>query len=158
MRILMVCLGNICRSPLAEGIMQRKIQDNNLDWVVDSAGTIGYHIDAQPDERSVYIAKKYGIDISAQRGRKFNYGDFELYDLILVMDSMNYQDILIQAISEEEKSKVQLIMNFASPGRNIAVPDPYYGGDDGFEKVYQMLVQACDGVIEKNGYTTKIKN
>lgn len=149
MRILMVCLGNICRSPLAEGIMRKKIEENNLNWVVDSAGTAGYHIGESPDPRSILIAKKNGIDISFLKGRKFNYGDFDHFDLILAMDSMNYTDIIKQCINTIEKNKVHLIMNFVSPQKNIAVPDPYYGGEDGFEQVYNMLNLACDQILSK---------
>lgn len=149
MKILMVCLGNICRSPLAEGIMQKKIEENQLDWMVESAGTSGHHIGQAPDERSIKIARQKKIDISHYKARKFNYGDFAQYDLILAMDSMNYTDIIRQSIDEDEKSKVHLIMNYVEKGRNIAVPDPYYGGEDGFEKVYSMLEKACDKIIEE---------
>lgn len=147
MRVLMVCLGNICRSPLAEGIMRKKIEENKLNWTVDSAGTSGYHIGEAPDPRSILIANQYGIDISSLKGRKFNYGDFEYFDLILVMDSMNYIDIIKQCINDHEKNKVHLIMNFVSPQKNISVPDPYYGGEEGFEEIYNMLNEACDQII-----------
>lgn len=145
----MVCLGNICRSPLAEGIMRQKIAKNGLDWEVDSAGTSGYHIGEAPDPRSVSIAKQYGINISSLKGRKFNYGDFEHFDLILAMDSMNYIDIIKQSINETEKNKVHLIMNFVEAGKNIAVPDPYYGGEEGFNNVFKMLDKACDKIISQ---------
>jgi protein-tyrosine phosphatase len=146
MKVLFVCLGNICRSPLGEGILQHKINALALPWSVDSAGTGGYHIGNSPDERSIEVAKNHSIDISHQKARKFNYGDFELFDHIIVMDSMNYQDVISQAINEEEKSKVSLMMNHLSPGMNQAVPDPYWD-NDGFEKVYQMIDKACDGFI-----------
>jgi protein-tyrosine phosphatase len=147
MKLLMVCLGNICRSPLAEGIMKHKIAQHQLDWEVDSCGTGGYHIGGLPDSRSVDIAAKYGIDITDQRARKLRSTDYEEFDLIFAMDVYNYQDILIMA-KEEEKSKIKLILNESNPNTNKSVPDPYYGGDDGFEHVYQMLDQACDKIIE----------
>jgi len=142
----MVCLGNICRSPLAEGIMRAKIEEAGLDWEVDSAGTSGFHAGEQPDKRSIQVAKKYGIDISQQRSRQFRGWDFEVFDRIYVMDSSNYRDVVAMAQSAEEKAKVHLIMNVIEPDKNIAVPDPYYG-EFGFENVYQMLDEACAQII-----------
>ena len=146
MKILMVCLGNICRSPLAEGIMRAKIEEAGLDWEVDSAGTIGFHAGESPDRRSVEVAKKHGVDISQQISRQFRGWDFEQFDRIYVMDSRNYQDVCTMAQSDEEKAKVKLIMNEVQPGMNIAVPDPYYG-EFGFENVYQMLDEACGRIV-----------
>lgn len=148
MKILMVCLGNICRSPLAEGILQHKIEKHALDWQVDSAGTGSWHAGEMPDHRSVVVALKYGIDISKQRARQFQAADLQTFDLIFAMDSSNYQNIVKHASSEEEAEKVQLIMNVAQPGLNQNVPDPYYDSD-GFEQVFQMLDEACDQVVEK---------
>jgi protein-tyrosine phosphatase len=148
MKILMVCLGNICRSPLAEGIMKHKIAQHKLDWEVDSCGTGGYHIGSLPDSRSIEIASKYDIDITDQRARKLRSSDFQEFDLIFAMDVYNYQDILKQA-NENEKSKIKLILNESNPMKNMSVPDPYYGGENGFENVYQMLDHACDKIIEK---------
>jgi protein-tyrosine phosphatase len=147
MKILMVCLGNICRSPLAEGIMQHLIDQNQLDWEVDSAGTGSWHVGQLPDERSREVALKNGIDISNQRARQFHFPDLEHFDLIFAMDSHNYQDIIMLANSEEERAKVKLIMNEAVPGRNINVPDPYWD-DNGFDKVFGMLYEACEKVLE----------
>jgi protein-tyrosine phosphatase len=147
MKVLFVCLGNICRSPLGEGILQSKIDARSLSWTTDSAGTGGYHIGEMPDERSIKVAKEHGIDISTQKARKFNYGDFEKFDHIIVMDSMNYQDVIRQAIDDTEKAKVTLMMNHLTPNMNQAVPDPYWDSD-GFEKVYQMIDKACDAFIE----------
>lgn len=148
MKILMVCLGNICRSPLAEGILKQKIKDKELDWMVDSAGTGSWHIGDLPDRRSVATALQHGIDIRDQRARQFKAIDLDQFDLILAMDSSNYQDILRLAKTDEHKGKVKLIMNFAEPGRNQSVPDPYWD-DNGFEAVYQMLDLATDKIIEE---------
>jgi protein-tyrosine phosphatase len=148
MKILMVCLGNICRSPLAQGILEQKIMQAGLDWEVDSCGTGGWYAGEKPDNRSIAIAKKYGIDISKQRARKVRSTDFGDFDLIFAMDSQNYQDLIHQCVSEDEKQKIKLILNELYPEKNIAVPDPYYGGEDGFESVYQMLNAACDKIIE----------
>ena len=125
----MVCLGNICRSPLAEGIMKDKVSKRQLDWYIDSAGTGAWHAGELPDPRSIKIARENNIDLSDQRARQFTKNDFDNFDLILVMDSSNYQDVLRQANSEEQKAKVKMIMNFESPGMNQNVPDPYYGND-----------------------------
>ena len=138
----MVCLGNICRSPLAEGILKSKIKQNNLDWTVDSAGTGGYHIDAIPDKRSIQVAKDYGIDITDQRARKVRSVDFEEFDLIFAMDVYNYQDLKKQA-RDEEQDKIKMILD-----ETRSVPDPYYGGDDGFKNVFLMLDEACDNIIK----------
>jgi len=147
MRVLMVCLGNICRSPLAEGILRAKLKERRLEgWEVDSAGTAGWHSGNPPDDRSVDMAHKYGIDISAQRSRKFRSTDFDRFDLILVMDSSNYTNVKNLATGEEEVGKIKLIMNYVSPGQNQNVPDPYYD-DDGFEQVYGMLDAACDALL-----------
>lgn len=144
----MVCLGNICRSPLAQGIMEHKLIEKDLAWQVDSAGTSSFHIGSKPDPRSILVAKKNGIDISSQRARQFRQSDFANFDLILAMDSTNYTNLLNMAQSEEEKAKVKLIMNFSYPDENRAVPDPYWD-DDGFDKVYAMLDDACTNIINK---------
>ncbi|XLS30883.1 low molecular weight protein-tyrosine-phosphatase [Flavobacteriaceae bacterium M23B6Z8] len=144
-RILMVCLGNICRSPLAEGILKHKT--NHLDVIVDSAGTISYHAGKLPDSRSIAIAKKNGIDITYQRSRKFESSDFERFDDIYVMDSSNYSDVLQLAKTEAHRDKVEMILNLVFPGENVDVPDPYYGGEMGFENVFKMLDEACDKIV-----------
>ena len=150
MKVLMVCLGNICRSPLAEGILKEKIKENNLDWTVDSAGTGSWHVGDRPDPRSIAVAATHGLDITTQRGRQLKRDDLENYDLIFAMDSSNYQNILKLATSDIQRKKVQLVMNMEKPGYNQNVPDPYWG-DDGFEGVYQMLDRACTAIIEKYG-------
>ncbi|WP_405605656.1 low molecular weight protein-tyrosine-phosphatase [Polaribacter sp. Asnod1-A03] len=146
-RVLMVCLGNICRSPLAEGILKSKV--NNDEVFVDSAGTGAYHVGNLPDARSIEVAAKYGINIKDQRARKFVVKDFDKFDAIYVMDDSNYQNILSLARSIEDEEKVKLILNEAYPNKNLNVPDPYYGGDSGFENVYKMLDEACNFISKK---------
>ena len=148
MKILMVCLGNICRSPLAEGIMQNKINNNKLDWKVDSAGTGAWHVGELPDPRSIDVAKKYGIDITHQRARQFKATDFDTFDYIFAMDASNFNNINKLAKNEAQKEKVTMIMNWEKPGMNEGVPDPYYDSD-GFEQVYDMIDRACEKVVEK---------
>ncbi|MFI0427663.1 MAG: low molecular weight protein-tyrosine-phosphatase [Flavobacterium sp.] len=145
-KILMVCLGNICRSPLAEGIMRSKL---TKDFVVDSAGTGSWHAGELPDKRSISTAKNRGLDITNQRARQFKKSDFDIFDHIFVMDNSNYKDVLALAPNEEAKSKVKLILNELFPGENVDVPDPYYGGQDGFENVFDMLDQACEEIARK---------
>ena len=147
MKILMVCLGNICRSPLAEGIMQQKINERNLDWEVDSAGTGAWHVGELPDPRSIEIAKVHNIDITNQNARQFNRNDFHEFDLILTMDAMNFRNVMNMA-REEQQEKVHMIMNFVSPGRNEQVPDPYYG-ERGFDLVFEMLEEACEAIVNR---------
>ncbi|MGB7786293.1 MAG: low molecular weight protein-tyrosine-phosphatase [Salinimicrobium sp.] len=147
-RILMVCLGNICRSPLAEGILKSKVDPDKI--FVDSAGTGDYHVGQAPDERSVDIAQKNELDITAQRGRQFSVTDFDEFDQIYVMDMSNYRDVLDLARNEEDRQKVSLILNEVFPGENVEVPDPYHGGKDGFHKVYSMLSEACELIAKKN--------
>ncbi len=142
----MVCLGNICRSPLAEGILQSKV---NNTVSVDSAGTAGYHVKSLPDKRSIEVARKHGLDITNQRCRKFTKEDFDNFDLIYAMDVSNYQNIVLLADDKNDEAKVKMILNETFPKENRNVPDPYYGGDQGFENVYQMLDKACS-VIAKN--------
>ena len=148
MKVLMVCLGNICRSPIAHGIMQSRIDTHNLDWEIDSAGTSSWHIGKQPDHRSIDIAHRNGIDISAQRARQFTAHDLEYYDVIYVMDSSNYQNVRLLDRTNSHTHKIKLILNNVYPEENRAVPDPYY--DNNFQQVYQMLEQAVDKIIEKN--------
>lgn len=146
MNILMVCLGNICRSPLAEGIMKEKAKKYNLDINVDSAGTAAYHAGEQPDPRSMEVALKNGIDISGQRARKFKGNDFDRFDMIFAMDDSNYSDLIAQAQTSEDKERVEMILNKVFPGEDKSVPDPYFGGKDGFDKVFAMLNQACEKI------------
>lgn len=145
-KILMVCLGNICRSPLAEGIMRSKLTE---DFIVDSAGTGGWHAGELPDKRSISTAKNRGLDITNQRARQFKKSDFDIFDYIFVMDNSNYKDVLALAPNDVAKSKVKLILNELFPGENVDVSDPYYGGQDGFENVFDMLDQACEEIARK---------
>ena len=142
MKILMVCLGNICRSPIAHGVLEHLAREKGLNWVIDSAGTGSWHIGEQPDKRSIAIAKKFGVDLSNQRGRQFDVSDFEKYDHILVMDYNNLNDVRTLASSEEEQKKVSLFL------KDGIVPDPYYD-DDQFEPVYLMVEKRCKQIIEE---------
>lgn len=146
-KILMVCLGNICRSPLAEGILKSKLPQNQ--FIVDSAGTGSWHIDRKPDDRSITVAKKHNLDISKQKGRQFTKSDFENFDYIYVMDNSNYHDVIELADNQEQKNKVKLILNELFPSENVDVPDPYYGVANGFAVVYQMLDETCDIIAKK---------
>lgn len=148
MKILMVCLGNICRSPLAQGILEDKIKATGLSWTVDSSGTSAWHVGELPDSRSIQTANANGIDITDQRARQFVKNDFDDFDLILAMDVSNYNNVLNLAVHENHKSKVKMILNYAYPGENRSVPDPYY--DNGFERVYEMLNLASDHIIEQH--------
>ncbi len=146
MKILMVCLGNICRSPLAEGILKSKTK--NIE--VDSAGTAGYHIGNNPDIRSIEIGKKNNIDISSQRARQFSSNDFSKFDKIYAMDNDNYSKIISLAKNQQEINKVELILNEIFPNQFKSVPDPYYGGARGFENIYDLLNQACEKIASKH--------
>ena len=143
----MVCLGNICRSPLAEGILKYKIKNKKI--FVDSAGTASYHIGKLPDSRSIEIALRNGIDIRNQRARQFTETDFDDFDKIYVMDTHNYASILSNARNQSDRNKVDLILNEINPKSFESVPDPYYGQGDGFQKVYDMLDEACDMIVKK---------
>jgi protein-tyrosine phosphatase len=146
MKILVVCLGNICRTPLAQGILEKKINDNGLDWEVDSAGTSNYHVGEKPDYRSIATAKKHGLDISHQRSRQIKPQDLDYYDLILAMDESNLHNISRLCINEGQKQKVRLILSYLEDYPLISVPDPYYG-EEGFEEVYHMLEEACEHMV-----------
>ncbi len=143
----MVCLGNICRSPLAEGILQSKLSADFFE--IDSAGTAGYHVGELPDKRSIAVARKYGVDITNQRSRKFVKSDFKEFDLIFAMDESNYDNIISMIDDSNDIPKVKLILNELYPSEDRSVPDPYYGGDQGFENVYKMLDEACENIASK---------
>ena len=143
----MVCLGNICRSPLAEGILNHKTK--NLDVVVDSAGTASYHVGNLPDSRSIEIANKNGIDLTDQRARQFSEKDFDDFDKIYAMDTNNYSNIISLARNQSDRDKVDVILNELNPKSYDSVPDPYYGTGDGFQIVYDMLDNACDAIVGK---------
>jgi len=141
-RVLMVCLGNICRSPLAEGILKSKVNPQQV--FVDSAGTGGWHVGQLPDVRSIEVARDYDLDITDQRCRRFTPVDFHKFDHIYVMDRSNRSDVLAMASSDLERAKVRMILDELFPGEGREVPDPYYGGPQGFDKVYKLLDAACD--------------
>ena len=145
----MVCLGNICRSPLAEGILKDKVEKEGLNVLVDSAGTSGHHSGENPDPRMRATAKKFGINIDQLKARKFSVQDFENFDLIYTMDSENYRNVLSLSRNETDKHKVMLILNELHPDENAPVPDPYFGGEQGFIDVYHLLDKATDKIIEK---------
>ena len=143
----MVCLGNICRSPLAEGILKLKVDSQK--YFIDSAGTGSYHIGSLPDSRSIAVARKNNLDITYQRCRQFGVSDFDEFDIIYVMDNSNKRDVLALARDDTDKAKVQMILNELFPNENVDVPDPYLGGDQGFEKVYELLEEACSAIAKK---------
>ena len=145
-KILMVCLGNICRSPLAEGILQSKVDTDKV--FIDSAGTGGYHIGNPPDPRSTAIAHKYGLNIAQQRCRKFEVSDFHKFDKIYVMDTANYNHVVSLAQTVMDSTKVKLILEEVDfPEKEV--PDPYYDKNDGFENVYRLLDKACEAIAQK---------
>jgi protein-tyrosine phosphatase len=146
-KILMVCLGNICRSPLAEGILRVKAEKAGIDIQIDSAGTSNYHIGENPDKRTVLNASKHAVDVSKLKARQFSTSDFDDFDHIFVMDSSNYGDVLSLARNEADRKKVELILNRVYPGSDMSVPDPYFGGEQGFENVFILLDKACDVIV-----------
>ena len=143
----MVCLGNICRSPLAEGILKSKVDASKV--FVDSAGTGHWHVGDEPDQRSIAVAKRYNIDITTQRGRQFSAKDFDDFDLIYVMDNSNKENVLALAENDTHRQKVKLILDEIFPGENVDVPDPYFGGNAGFENVFKMLDEACEQIAKR---------
>jgi len=149
MKILMVCLGNICRSPLADGLLQKKIKERNLSDSVDSAGTSNHHVGEQPDARMRKTAVSYNCPIDHLRARQFNVQDFNDFDLIYVMDKSNLTNVLSMARNDEDRMKVKLILNESHPGKDLEVPDPYFGGEKGFSVVYELLDEATDCIIKK---------
>jgi protein-tyrosine phosphatase len=145
-KIVMVCLGNICRSPLAEGILASKLPKDK--FLVDSAGTGSWHVGDKPDSRSIYTAKKNGIDISNQIAKHFTAAFFDEFDYIYVMDESNYKNVIAQSSSLKQKEKVNLILEILSNKNLVEVPDPYYGLQDGFDAVYEMLDKATDLIAQ----------
>jgi len=151
MRILMVCLGNICRSPMAQGVMQQLALDNDMPWIMfDSCGFESYHLGDAPDKRAIITCKKHQIDISQQRQRLFKVADFDRFDHIFVMDSNNYADVLRMARNADDMKKVDYLLNLVYPGSNKAVPDPYYGSELDFEESFQLIEKACNVICKEN--------
>lgn len=153
MNILMVCLGNICRSPLAEGILQDKAKKAGLNWTVESAGTNGYHIGEAPHKLSQKVALQHGIDISRQRARRFTAADFDRFDIIYAMADDVLYDMKRMAGNKFDAGRASLFLNELYPGKNMDVPDPWYGPEPGYHEVYALLEKACDKVIEKYAAT-----
>ncbi|MCD6090112.1 MAG: low molecular weight phosphotyrosine protein phosphatase [Bacteroidales bacterium] len=149
MNILMVCLGNICRSPMAEGVMRHKIKEYDLNANVDSCGTADYHISQSPDKRGIQTLLKYGIDISQHRGQQFKVADFDTFDLIFAMDTKNYSDIVAKARSQEDIKKVKLLLDETHHDLQKIVPDPYYGSLVDFEETYLLIDNACEQLAKR---------
>lgn len=149
MKILVVCLGNICRSPLAEGILLHLVNKHQLAITIDSAGTSDYHIGEAPDARTVANAQKNKIDLTPLRARQFTVNDFDEFDKIYVMDKSNLRNVFDLARNENDRKKVDLFLNISHPNQNMEVPDPYYGGEAGFEKVFQLVWNASEKLLEK---------
>lgn len=149
MNILMVCLGNICRSPLADGLLRKKVEEAGLTIGVDSAGTADYHVGSPPDSRMRATAKRMGCPIDDLRARHFVVADFDRFDRIFVMDKSNFSNVLSLARSKSDEAKVELILNLSHPNRDLEVPDPYFGGDQGFSDVYRLLDDATDVLLNE---------
>jgi protein-tyrosine phosphatase len=149
MKILMVCLGNICRSPLAEGILKHRVKEAGLHWQIDSAGTNGYHVGEPPHKLSQKVAKLNGIDICQQRGRLFSKTDFDKYDKIYALADDVLDEIKWMAKEKFDPLKADLLMNELYPGKNSSVPDPWYGPEPGYHEVYTMIDAACSAIIKK---------
>lgn len=143
----MVCLGNICRSPLAHGILENKLQDSN--YVIDSAGTAAYHIGELPDHRSIKVARNNGIDITSQRARQFKINDFDIFDRIYAMDESNLDNLKTLARDEEDLNKLHLFMDANPNSVYNHIPDPYYGGFEGFEEVFDLVDETCDLITKE---------
>lgn len=147
MKILFVCLGNICRSPLADGLMRKKVAEKELDWTVDSCGTAAYHIGNLPDSRTRANAAEHGVDLNMLRARQFEVEDFDNFDHIYVMDQSNYNNVKAVARNPQDMDKVQLCLSVLENSDYTEVPDPYYGGEQGFETVFQLLDKATDEIL-----------
>ena len=146
----MVCLGNICRSPVAEGIFRDKAQKLGLDFLVDSAGTAAYHVGESPDNRMISTAASMGVDISSLRARQFSVSDYDEFDKIYAMDESNYQNMKNLARNSKDLEKLDLLLNCKDSFINKSVPDPYYGGEDGFYQVFELLDEAIEHLIQNN--------
>jgi protein-tyrosine phosphatase len=149
-KIYMVCHGNICRSPLAKVLMIKKLEEKKVTGIeVDSAGTSDAHAGEKPDPRTMANAATHGIDLSAHRAKQFKSTDFAKFDRIYVMDSANYADIMLLSDNEKDRNKVRLFLDAAYPGSNDSVPDPWYGDEGGFERVFQIIDKACTVIADE---------
>jgi protein-tyrosine phosphatase len=155
MKILMVCLGNICRSPLAEGILQHKAQAAGLHWIVDSAGTNGYHTGEAPHRLSQKVATQHGIDISSQRARNFKNSDFDVYDKIYALAADVMDDIKQIAGEKFDPDIACLLLDELYPGQQRDVPDPWYGSEQGYHEVFALIDEACNKIVEKYSPSNK---
>jgi len=155
MKILMVCLGNICRSPLAEGILQKKAREHGLNWMIESAGTNGYNIGVPPHHLSQKVAKCNGIDISGQVSRKFTADDIEQYDIIYAMAQDVFNDIKNISGHAFNPEKIKFFLDELHPGKQMDVPDPWYGDEDGYHEVYKLIDETCDAIIKNYNITEK---
>lgn len=145
----MVCLGNICRSPMAEGVLRSKLEEVGLDIIVDSAGTSNYHIGESPDRRAIKAMAEKGIDISKLKARQFSKKDFDDFDNIYVMDQSNFADVMDLCASDDHRAKVKMLLNELYPAQNLPVPDPWFGGMEGFYQVHDLLDRSCEVIVQK---------
>ncbi len=145
-KILFVCLGNICRSPLAEGIMLHLKEMHRLPLEIDSAGTAAYHVGEAPDRRTIANARENGVDLSSLKARQFKASDFDYFDRIYVMDQSNLRNVQSLAKTEQQKQKARLLLDLIAPTQQLEVPDPYYGGEEAFEEVFQLVWRACEKI------------
>lgn len=157
MKILMVCHGNICRSPLADGLLRKKAKALHLPLMVDSAGTSDYHKGEAPDNRMTEVAKRFGTDLSYLRARPIVPADLDEFDVIYTMDRENYWNVMSMCKTKDQENKIIPILDLIYPEQNRSVPDPYYGGEQGFIEVYKMLDKATDKIIElyKKNYVNR---
>ncbi len=148
MKVLMVCYGNICRSPLAQGILERKVEERDLDWEIDSAATAAYHVGEPPDERSIQVARQQGLDISGQRARMLSRQDLDDYDVILCMDRPVWETVRAMCRTDAQRDKVKLIGDYMEPSGPGYIPDPYYHDFGAFEYVYDLLDDALERFVK----------
>lgn len=149
MKVLFLCHANMCRSPLAEGLLKHILKLNNIDAEVDSAGFEAYYINESPDDRAIMKAKEHGIDISKKRVRLFTKEDFDLFDRIYVMDTLAYRNALYFARDERDRAKVDFLMNVIKPGRNESIPNPFYRSDNVPDETFELLQEACTRIAEE---------
>jgi protein-tyrosine phosphatase len=148
-RFLFVCTGNICRSPLAEGILREKLKKHHIEAEIDSCGFESFHVGDEPDTRAQTVASRRGIDLSSHRARLFHVQDFDRFDYIFAMDSSHYANIMRYARNDSDRTRVNYMLNVLTPGENRGVMDPWYHDMKAFEAVFQQLDAACDIIVEK---------